>query len=71
VFFPSIYLFLLLLDFGVCAPADAGSCCRVKQGGEMMLDMAVVDEMAVLSSGSRVGWELLLGGVDVFAGGMN
>ena len=24
-----IYLFLLLLDFGVCAPADAGSCLFV------------------------------------------
>jgi hypothetical protein len=26
-----VYLFLLLLDFGVCAPADAGSCYRVTQ----------------------------------------
>jgi hypothetical protein len=62
--FPSNYLFLLLLEFGVCAPADAGSCRRVKQGGEIMLDMAVLYEMAVLSSGSRVEWELSLGGWD-------
>ena len=65
-----IYLFLLLLDFGVCAPADAGSCLLGDTGGEMTLGMAVDDGMAVLSSGSRVEWGLLLGGWNVFAGGM-
>ena len=51
-------------------PTRGAVCLLGDTGGEMTLGMAVDDGMAVLSSGWRVEWELLLGGWNVFAGGM-